>query len=288
MNFKSLSGTNEVAKGRENKDSLDTMTTKQHKDFLIGNADQYEGIVEEDFVKLKADLDEINECDSNVVLTIFSLPGNRWKQFNNNQKDDRIWQDFRYHEQSAQFWKDLAGRLKDHPAINGYNLITEPYPETATGFNHFCTEDYHTRYSKFENTAADLNKLYETIVQAIRTVDTDTPIIVNIGLDPTPCAFQYMKPIPNNRVFYAFHMYEPYQMTHPNPRKGYTNESVTSREKYMEKIIDKEMYQSVLKSIQEWAKVHNIPGNHILTKEFGFNRFVQSTDQYLIDFINVL
>lgn len=288
MNFKFLHKNSGTANAKEDKASLDQTTAKQHHDFLIGNADQYKGIVEEDFAKLKADLDEANECDSNVVLTIFSLPGNRWRQFNNNQKDDRIWQDFSYHEQTAQFWQDLAGRVKDHPAINGYNLITERYPETATGFNHFCTEDYHARYSKFENTAADLNKLYETIVQAIRTVDADTPIIVNVGVDPIPCAFQYMKPIQDDRVFYAFHMYEPYQMTHQNPRKGYTYELVTIREKYMEKLFNKEMLQPVLKSIEEWAKEHNVSGDHILIKEFGFNQIVQSTDQYLLEVINVL
>ena len=257
------------------------MTTKQHKDFLIGNADQYQGIVEEDFAKLKADLDEENKRKSSVVLTIFSLPGHRWRQFNNDQKDDRIWRSFSYHEQSAQFWQDLAGRLKEHPAIISYNLITERYPETATGFPHFCTEDYYAGYSQVENTAADINKLYDRIVKAIRTVDADKPIIVNIGLDPTPCAFLYMKPIQDDRVFYAFHLCELYQVTNQNG-------SVASEEKYMEKIVDKEMVQSLLKSIDEWAKEHNIPGSHILTNDFGLNRFVQSSDQYLLDCMYIL
>ena len=155
----------------------DQPDSNSQKDFLIGNADKYEGIVEEDFKKLKKDLDAAYERGSKVVLTVLSLPGNRWRQVNNYENDDRIWRDFSYHEQAALFWKDLATRLKDHPAVVGYNLITEPHPETATGFHDFWAEDYDECYSQVENTPADLNKLYSTIVESIRSVDTNTPII---------------------------------------------------------------------------------------------------------------
>ena len=65
-----------------------------------------------------------------VVLTMLSLP-DRWRQFNNNKNDDRIWEEEKYQEQASQFWKDLALELKDHPAVVGYNIINEPHPETA-------------------------------------------------------------------------------------------------------------------------------------------------------------
>ncbi|WP_249664049.1 cellulase family glycosylhydrolase, partial [Lysinibacillus sp. D4B1_S16] len=123
---------------------------------------------------------------SKVVLVVLSLPGNRCGQFNNYENDDRIWQDFNYHEQAALFWKDLALRLKDHPEVVGDNVINEPHPETATGFNDFWTEDYDKWYNKIENTPADLNRLYETIVDSIRSVDTHTPIILDSGLFATP------------------------------------------------------------------------------------------------------
>ncbi|MGE6514673.1 glycoside hydrolase family 5 protein [Lysinibacillus sphaericus] len=200
----------------------DQPDSNSQKDFLIGNADKYEGIVEEDFKKLKKDLDAAYERGSKVVLTVLSLPGNRWRQVNNYENDDRIWRDFSYHEQAALFWKDLATRLKDHPAVVGYNLITEPHPETATGFHDFWAEDYDECYSQVENTPADLNKLYSTIVESIRSVDTNTPIIFKIRLYATPWAFEYLKPIEDENVLYAFHMHEPYEMTSQNRNKGFT------------------------------------------------------------------
>ncbi|MRD40123.1 glycosyl hydrolase family 5, partial [Bacillus thuringiensis] len=63
------------------------------KDFLIGNSDNYQGLVKEDLEKLKADLDAAQSQGMKVVVTMLSLPGDRWRQFNNNKNDDRIWEE---------------------------------------------------------------------------------------------------------------------------------------------------------------------------------------------------
>ncbi len=101
------------------------------KNLLIGNADNYQGVVKEDLEKLKADVDAAQSQGMKVVLTMLSLPVDRWRQFNNNKNDDRIWEEEKYQEQASQFWKDLALELKDHPAIDGYNVINEPHPDTT-------------------------------------------------------------------------------------------------------------------------------------------------------------
>lgn len=261
-----------------------------NKDFLIGNADQYEGIVENDFKMLKEDLDEAYARGSKVVLTVLSLPGNRWRQFNNYENDDRIWQDFNYHEQAALFWKDLAVRLKDHPAVVGYNVINEPHPETATGFNDFWTDDYDKWYNKIENTPADLNRLYGTIVDSIRSVDTHTPIILDSGLFATPWAINYLKPIEDKNVLYAFHMYEPYEMTSQNRKKGFTYTypgKVKVGDDQNEKMFDKTSLKDFLEPVAKWAEKHNISNNRIIAEEFGINRMVDGADQYMRDLIDI-
>ncbi|MCR8851844.1 glycoside hydrolase family 5 protein [Lysinibacillus fusiformis] len=268
----------------------DKPDANSNKDFLIGNADQYEGIVENDFKMLKEDLDAAYARESKVVLTVLSLPGNRWRQFNNYENDDRIWQDFKYHEQAALFWKDLAVRLKEHPAVVGYNVINEPHPETATGFNNFWTEDYDRWYNKVETTPADLNRLYGTIVDSIRSVDADTPIILDSGLFATPWAINYLKPIEDNNVLYVFHMYEPYEMTSQNRKKGFTYTypgKVKVGNDQKEKIFDKTSLKDFLEPVAEWAEKHNIPNNRIIAEEFGINRMVDGADQYIKDLIDI-
>jgi hypothetical protein len=53
-------------------------------------------------------LADANKQEVKVVLTLLSLPGDRWKQLNGNRNDDRIWRNQHYQQQAIQFWKDLA------------------------------------------------------------------------------------------------------------------------------------------------------------------------------------
>ena len=87
------------------------------RDFLIGNADNFKAINETDLSLLIKALDEAERNGIKVVLTMVSLPGARWKQLNNDQDDARLWKDKKYHLQAFEFWRQLAARLKTHPAI---------------------------------------------------------------------------------------------------------------------------------------------------------------------------
>lgn len=73
------------------------------RDFLIGDADHYQGLVAEDLAQLVKVLDMYYQASMPVVLTMLSLPGSRWRQNNHNHDDLRLWQDPRYREQAAQF-----------------------------------------------------------------------------------------------------------------------------------------------------------------------------------------
>lgn len=86
------------------------------RDFLLGNADTYQRLPAADLATLKATLDRAHAAGLKVVITPLSLPGMRWAQNNAGQFDDRLWQDKAYWAQAADFWRDLARALKDHPA----------------------------------------------------------------------------------------------------------------------------------------------------------------------------
>ncbi|EJR20795.1 hypothetical protein IIA_03237 [Bacillus cereus VD014] len=262
------------------------------KDFLIGNADNYRGLVKEDLEKLKADLDAAQSQGMKVVLTMLSLPGDRWRQFNNNKNDDRIWEEEKYQEQASQFWKDLALELKDHPAVVGYNIINEPHPETAKNnrYNDFWTEDYEKWYAKVEGTTADLNRFYQKVINSIREVDQETPVILDSGLYATPWAFKYLKPVEDKKTLYAFHMYEPYELTSQGEKqnKEYQYPGLVKVGDLEKPVMwNRQGLEKFLKPIQQWSKKNHVPSNRIIAEEFGINRTVPGATQYMQDLISI-
>jgi endoglucanase len=266
---------------------------KQDADFLLGNADNYEKLNDQDFQKLKEVLDQAQSVGIKVVITTVSLPGGRWAQQNNDTDDVRLWKDFKYHKQAASFWTELASRLKDHPAVVGYNILNEPHPERAkvVRFNDFWWEDFPTWYSKVVATPSDLNLFYTTIVTAIRQVDKETPIILDSGLYATPWAFKYLKPIRDHKVLYSFHMAEPYAYTTRRINKGrftYPGTVVIgSGDERIERHWDATELENFLQPIADWQKQNKIPANRIFVGEFGCGRTVAGATTYLGDLINI-
>jgi hypothetical protein len=51
----------------------------------------------------------------------------------------------------------LAQRLKNHPAIVGYNIQNEPHPEICFGNPSFWKNELNSWYQSVKGTPADLN-----------------------------------------------------------------------------------------------------------------------------------
>ena len=141
-------------------------------DFLLGRPGEYKKIIEKDFDLLKKALDFAEDEGLKVVITMLSLPGNRWRQHNGNIQQRDVWKCFNVQDRAISFWKDLASRLKSHPAVVGYNIKNEPSPEKVPPvLNDWYSDDYDAWYEKAKDTPADLNLFYRKVVAAIRTVD---------------------------------------------------------------------------------------------------------------------
>ncbi|WP_237276085.1 glycoside hydrolase family 5 protein [Tenacibaculum ovolyticum] len=261
----------------------------EQRDFLLGNADDYKGIIESDFKKLKYFLDYANEQNIKIVLTPLSLPGARYSQTNNNIRDYRLWKDSKYRKQASKFWKDLAFRLKDHPAIVGYNLINEPYPELAYKKNTFWDKGFTKWYENVKGGAGDLNLFNKKITEAIRSVNQNIPIIIESGLYGTPWAFEYLKPLKDDNIIYSFHMYEPYSFTTKKINQGRFSYPSSM---YIEDLnknfqLNKEGLNNFLTPIIKWSKKNKIPSNRIWVGEFGCNRNINGAEEYLQDLISI-
>ncbi|MEM7657465.1 MAG: cellulase family glycosylhydrolase [Bacteroidota bacterium] len=261
----------------------------EERDFLMGDADDYQGLVEEDWLVLKRYLDLADSLDLNIVITPISLPGDRWRQSNDNQRDGRLWKQEAFRSAVLQYWTDLATRLKAQPAVVGYNLVNEPHPEVYYGKFDFWDEGFSEWYQSVQGGPGDLNRFNREVVAAIREVDSLMPIVVESGLFGTPWAFTYLKPLEDERIIYSFHMYEPYPYTTKRinqGRFGYPGNL------FIEGLGDtftmnRENLAAFFDPVRAWATQHQIPANRLWVGEFGCNRHVEGVEAYLRDLIQV-
>lgn len=132
-------------------------------EFLVGREDEnFQRLVPKDLEALKQVLDWTEKYHIKVVLTPVSLPGACWRQNNGGKFDKRLWQDAKYRELAAKYWRELAGALKDHPAVVGYDILNEPAPERATGLGDEYEADLAAFYDKYKASAADVNRFNQT------------------------------------------------------------------------------------------------------------------------------
>jgi hypothetical protein len=264
--------------------------TGEQRDFLVGNLDNYQGLVEADVKKLLQVLDWAHAHQIKVVVVPLSLPGNRWVQQNDQKLDLRLWNDKKYWQAAGQFWRDLAGVLKDHPAVYAYNLINEPIPEMRTGLaEHGDPQRFIGWYQQHQNSARDLPAFYTRLIGAIRDVDAFTPIMLDAGWYAQPNAFTYWPALNDENLLYAFHMYEPYEFTNLKnfkEKKGYRypgdipfNGAAIAW--------DKQRLNDYLEPMLRWAKQQNIPANRIVAGEFGCYRRNPGCAEYLGDLIDI-
>lgn len=271
--------------------SWDKWQTAQ-RDFLLGSADHYDGLVENDLRTLIISLDRAHAAGLKVVITPLSLPGMRWSQNNGDRFDDRLWQDKAWWAQSAAYWRDLAAALKDHPAVAGYNLINEPAPEKRGGLlEHAGAPAMHAWYAKAQGTARDLPAFYEQLVAAVREVDPHTPIMLDAGWYAAADSFEYWpKALNDSRLLYSVHMYEPYEATSAPNIKRATPYAYPGPAPFAGQSLawNAQRVASYLQRPLAWAERAGVPRQRLVVGEFGCMRQLPGCRQYLEDVLTVL
>lgn len=261
------------------------------RDFLMGDADHYQGLVDADVATLRRALDDANAVGLKVVLVPLSLPLLRWKQKNGDVVDQRLWQSFDNHAPAQRFWRDLAAALKGHPALAGYNLINEPAPEYGTTLaEHASREDMLKWYAGVQGGPRDLRQLYTELVASVRAVDADMPLMLDAGWYAAADAFDYWPAtLQDTKLLYSVHMYEPYAATSaPNQKrsKPYRYPAEVPFGDRSERW-DAARVRSYLQQPMDWAKTHGIGANRMVIGEFGCMRRWPDCGRYLRDVLDV-
>lgn len=251
--------------------------------FLQGNADAYSGLIEADLATLTRVLDDAHSAGVRVVLVPLSLPGVRWRQHNDDQSDPRLWQDMDYHKQAADFWRDLARVLADHPAVVAYNFINEPHPARAVVGNDSDAVEFAKQH---RDQPGDLNRLYITLAEAVREVDDQTPLMLDGPDFASPAAIDALRPLPDRLgpALYGVHLYDPWSFTSDRHQGEWAYPSEVELP-WGQGVIDMNAayLASRLDPVDAWATQHNINTSQLALAEYGCRRYCRGAAEYLAD-----
>jgi len=258
------------------------------RDFLIGNADRFTSLNQADLAVLMKVLDAAHENDLKIVLVMYSLPGARWSQNNGDVDDYRLWQDDAFQEQAFEFWKQLAAVLKDHPAIVGYNPLNEPHPGKQFGY-----EEANAGFRSWQRTAvgtpADLNRFNRGIVAAIRSVDPETPVILDGYFYADAEGMPYIEMVDDPNTLYAFHNIAPWQYAAFRVNKGrysYPDSMPPNWDSPGVRWTVGDLAQRI-DSVSSFAAENDLPAERIIASEFWCDRRVAGCREYLADTIDL-
>jgi hypothetical protein len=265
------------------------------RDFLLGNADNYQGLIQKDLALLKQVLSWADSYDLMVVIAPLSLPGCRWSQNNNNQYDSRIWNNYQYQEAAFRFWTDLTLELKNYNCIVAYDILNEPYPEIETGIKEQTTvgnaDRFVSWYTQYKNTPHDLYIFFDKMIQTIRKIDLDTPIMVESGFYAQPSAYyEFPDKFSDDKVLYSVHMYEPYEFTSNGNFRNGAKYSYPGNIPFGNGIVlwNRDTILKYFEPFENWIKKHDIPLKRIVVSEFGCMRRNPGAEKYLEDIISIL
>lgn len=258
-------------------------------DHLLGSADDYRQLNPAHLKGLVEKLDRFSAHGIGVVLTPLSLPGARWRQMNGNRRDGRLWKDRRYWEMARRFWQDLADAVKAHPAIAALDLLNEPAPELEWKRSGFWDGQAERWYETVRGTPGDLNEFHRYLVEGIRRTDTQTTIVVESGLFATPWALPITQVLPDPRILYSIHMYEPYEYTTWRKHQGRLKypgsllvdeggRQIDSNAAWLDRFFD---------PVRAWMKQNQLPPERLLIGEFGCGRRCPGAATYLDDLLRI-
>lgn len=261
------------------------------RDFLIGDADRYDGLAAADLAVLRTTLDAAQAAGLQVAVTPLSLPGARWRQQNGGRFDDRLWSDPAFADQAAAFWRDLAAALKDHPAVAAYNLLNEPAPELKGGLpENAPLPAIRDWQASVAGAPRDLPAFYDRVIAAIRAVDPVTPVMVDAGCYASPRSLAaWPRRLADDRALYAVHMYEPYDATSaPNLKRETPLRYPGATTDYAGAPLawDKAAVAAHLGLAFDWARAQGVPPSHLVVAEFGCMRRWPDCGAYLDDVLD--
>jgi len=232
-------------------------------------------------------LEMIQKADMFAVITFRTGPGRSDFTFYRDGAGDWfdpdllrewVWEDQEAQDAWVNMWQYTAARYRDHPIIVGYDLMCEP---NAAGIREIWEPEEF--YMDYEGATLDWNQLHPRIRQAIREVDSETPILVG-GMGWSSIRWlPYLEPTDDPRTVYIAHQYEPQEgYTHqekPYPKHSYPDEFDLDWDGIPDSF-NQEWLDSYFLTIDVFQERWGVP---VAVNEYGIVRWVPGGAAFLDD-----
>jgi hypothetical protein len=162
---------------------------------------------------------------------------------------DTVWSSTAAQSAWSAMWKETATRLKGRKNVVGYDLMVEPDMDNYAQWNSFAL----------------------AMTQAIRSVDQDTPIIVEGASWASADSLAELKLTGDAKTVYAVHQYNPVKYTDQRPGKNIPYTSGLSK---------------AFNYITQFKAQH--PGVPVTVNEYGVVRYAPGADQYISQEIQLI
>jgi endoglucanase len=211
----------------------------------------------ENLAKLDQAVKAAEQAGLYVALTCREGPGRA-----DFERSHEIWRDVAAQEAYAKMWREIASHYHGRTSIVGYDLMCEPHPGGDASLP-----------------LGNWNDLARKITTAIRTVDQDTPILINSIGWAYPQQFAALRPTGDPRTVYTVHFYDPHYYTHQKPGDNviYPGFHVPGKET---NAWDKITLEAQFAVVHAFQQENHVP---IFVGEFGCARYATGADQWLGD-----
>ncbi len=190
---------------------------------------------------------------------------------------ETVWSEQAAQDAWAEMWRYTAQRYRNHPVVIGYTLMVEPNADEVA-LDIYDPEEFYRRYA---NTLYDWNRFYPPLVQAIRQVDRETPILVSGMGWGSVLWVPYLTVVEDPYLVLAVHQYAPFVYTNQQPHQNFTYPGTFDLDwDSQPDTFNWNWIADYFRRLEDKRQQHPIPQT---INEFGVARWAPQGDQFLLD-----
>ena len=228
----------------------------------------------------------IEAADMFAVISFRTGPGRSdftfyWDEagtwFDESYLNDTVWEDQATQDAWSDMWAYTAERYDDNPIVVGYDLMVEPNSNDRL-LDIWDPQEFHDTYA---GTLYDWNQMYPDIVEAVRAVDTKTPILVGGNSYSSVEWLPWLETTDDPYTVYTVHQYSPHVYTHQAPGDNRTYPGVYDVDWDSEPdTFNRDWIDALLAAGDTFSDTHDVP---MAVNEFGLVRYAPDADTFMDD-----